>query len=128
MPSTVSTMRPIGPQVSIAGSSTRRHAPFLRVVHQVENVPRVAPKTVELVNHQRIARPNELEDGSQLVAALTALSACLLDADDRAARGLERSRLDGRVLIIGADAGVADQVVGAAALVSWRACSWFCSL
>jgi hypothetical protein len=28
MPSTVITMRPIGPHVSIAGSSTRRQAPF----------------------------------------------------------------------------------------------------
>ena len=47
-----------------------------------------------------------------LIAAISARnsSSDLLDADDVAARGLERGLLHGRVLASGGDAGIADQV------------------
>ena len=94
MPKTVITMRPIGPQVSIADLSTRKQAPLsLELVHQVQDVARVAAQPVELVNHQDVARPDKLDDRRQLVAAVTALAARLLGPDDVAACGLERGLL-----------------------------------
>ena len=82
-------------------------APLLELVDEIEHVAGRAAQPIELVNDEGVAWPDEVENRGQLVAAVAGE---LLGANDGAAGRRERGLLDRRVLIGGADAGVADQV------------------
>jgi hypothetical protein len=49
------------------------------------------PEPIELHHHQLVARPDEFEDGGELVAAVAAVAADLPSADDLTASGPKRA-------------------------------------
>ena len=77
----------------------QRRALRLELVHEVEDVAGRAAEPVELDDDELVAGADELDDRSQLVAALAALAAGLLGSDDLAAGGVQPSLLGGVVLI-----------------------------
>ena len=79
-------------------------------MHEVQDVARVPAQAVQLDDDKDIARADELEDGCQLVPALTRAAGDLLEPDDVAASGRELGLLGGGILPRGGYAGVADQV------------------
>jgi hypothetical protein len=62
---------------------------LFELVHEVEHVAR--PEPIELHHHQLVARPDEFEDGGELVAAVAAVAADLPSADDLTAGGPKAS-------------------------------------
>jgi hypothetical protein len=80
-------------------------------LERADNVLKVADgsrQAIDARHHERVAFAQEFQQRLELLASLHAGRRAFLPADGRAARGLERSKLDGKVLIGGADAGVAE--------------------
>jgi hypothetical protein len=89
IPSTVSTIFPIGPSVEMAGSSTRREAPFLvELVNEIKDIARRAPEPVELDTHQHVAVADEFQLRRQLIATVPAVAGNFLLTDNLAAGAL----------------------------------------
>lgn len=58
---------------------------MLKLVHKIQNVTGASAQPVELDDHQRVARPDEIEDGLKLAAAVTRSSSRLFGTHERAA-------------------------------------------
>jgi hypothetical protein len=71
---------------------------------EVEHVTGRAAEPVELHDDELVSGADELEDRGELVAAVTALAADLLSADDLTAGGPKARFLGGVVLVAGGDA------------------------
>src|SRR5262249_36189827 len=89
-----------------------RRAPSLQRPHNVLKVSDRARQAINARDDEGVPFPDEIENGRKLGAPLRTRTACLLLADDIAARGLERLDLNREVLIRGAYAGVSDRSHG----------------
>jgi hypothetical protein len=57
---------------------------LVKLVNEVEDVPGVAAQTVQFHHHQLVARPDEVQDRGQLIAAVSAFAPDLFSPDDLA--------------------------------------------
>src|SRR5262249_54947269 len=85
-----------------------RRTPSLQRPHNVLKVSDRARQAIDPRDNQRVALPNEIENGRKLRAPLRTRPARLLLADHITAGRLQRLDLDREVLIRGAHAGISD--------------------
>jgi hypothetical protein len=92
-------MQPVSPEAENSGSRLEVRRLLFELVYEVENVAGCPAEPIELHHHQFVARPDEFEDRGELVAAITALAAYLLGADDLTS-GRPAARLLGDIVLV----------------------------